>query len=617
MVKPTKAYSPLEFVSHDFTDTICRKDAPFVSSDTEGYFITNGEIYYIAINSWLLMLRDIGGDRAAYEVYDYIAGKGLIACIDLAAECAASFVDAYYGRPVDTDRFQSFRYLLSEINDDAQILQCLRYLKRFSPLKADKVSAKAMEKFWAINRRCREYAEKPECWVEDLVKTELSKIFCGFESHIEPDDEFFSSGVCYKAKTLSQKLKQYSRYYPALCYSQLYPIGDPADFTPIPKYGKCEQFTYNAITPLSVPKNYKATRIIAPEQAWFAAKLQGLRLAVERTFKANGTARYFDVTDQTRNRRIAQESSVDGKYCTVDLSSASDTEARGLCYRILPREYTRAFEPYMVSHLKDGKQERRCNILFTSGNPLCFITEGAIFLAVYRAATKYAQVFFTEKLLPPYIFGDDGLVDARAFTVADFFLSKLGFIVNPDKTFGHGTNYRESCGVEYVSGYPLATSYWPRKTLEYGTVECITSLCALQHKLYDFWSAARFVEQCILQLVPDMTHSPVGEECVDLWGVGYSNPKRSAPLDTRETRDSEAINKLREEHPDWLLREVHYVVESQWEDKHDMNVDMYYYMRFLKRGPYYANPLDRIIGVSSREERHGGLSESLLKKRVQ
>lgn len=614
MVKPNKAYSPLEFVSHEFTDSVCKIDAPALSSDVGAFRVDNSEVYYIAINSWLLMISDIADKRAAYEVYDHIAGKGLIQTIDLAAECAASFVDSYYGTTIDTSKYYPFRYLLSDVGDDALVLQCLRYLKRFSPKGADKIISAGMEKFWAINRRCRDFSEKNECWVEHLVRDELARIFDGFRDFVDEDDEFFSSGVCYKAKTLSQKLKQYSKFYPALCYSQLYPIGDPADFKPIPHYGKCEQFTYNAIKPLAVPKNYKAPRIIAPEQSWFAAKLQGLRLAVENTFKANGTSRYFDVTNQDRNREIAKRSSISGKYCTVDLSSASDTEARGLCFRLLPREYTQAFEPYMVSHLKDGKQERRCNMLFTSGNPLCFITEGAIFLAVYRAATKYAQTFFQERLLPPYIFGDDGLVDARAFTVAEYFLEKLGFIVNIDKTFGHGTNYRESCGVEYISGYPLMTSYWPRKTLEYGTVECITSLCALQHKLYDFWSASRFIEQCVLQLVPDMTHSPAGEECCDLWGVGYSNPKRSAPLDKR---DSEYVAFLREEHPDWLLREVHYVVETEWEDGHDSNVDMYYYMRFLKRGPYYASPLDRILGVSSRDERHGGPSEPILVKRVQ
>lgn len=204
---------------------------------------------------------------------------------------------------------------------------------------------------------------------------------------------------------------------------------------------KFEMVGHNKI--IMVPKTARVHRTIAIEPLLNGYVQKGVDLFMRDRLLAHG----IDLTDQTRNQRLAKEGSFEkfNTYSTIDLSAASDTISIETVRDLLPAEWfnflNRVRSPTYESEWGCGRYEK-----FTSmGNGFCFPLETLIFASLCVAANDVTgETDYS-------VYGDDIIVRQSTALLLIELLQFYGFRTNVDKTFIFGP-FRESCGADYISG---------------------------------------------------------------------------------------------------------------------------------------------------------------------
>jgi hypothetical protein len=260
---------------------------------------------------------------------------------------------------------------------------------------------------------------------------------------------------------------------------------------------------------LPVPKNYKIGRGIVEENSSRQFFLEAIRKSLWNCISYSSQHDYTDwkktgrgsslcfsrrrgieIDQQDQNQLAAFTGSIDGGYATIDSTSFSDSICFSAARLILPPAVFRDVASYRALYVTDASGVARLNHMWlTSGAACTHLSEGSILLSVARAAYRIVEMWGTNvsDFLPPLVFGDDLAIDARVFETMRWLMELLGFHINPEKTFIEGP-YKESCGVEYLDGQPMDSSYWPRKGLDlrFPTPEVYATLVDLQHRFYEY-----------------------------------------------------------------------------------------------------------------------------------
>lgn len=214
---------------------------------------------------------------------------------------------------------------------------------------------------------------------------------------------------------------------------------------------KVKLVDYNNIS--FVPKTTKTDRSVAVEPL-----LNGfVQKGVDRFIRDRLAAHGFDLSDQTRNQRLAYKGSLDvvNPYATIDLSSASDSISIELVRELLPPEW---FE--LLNSLRSpayriaGSKTQRYEKFVSMGNGFCFPLETLIFAALSRATMKYYG-----SPVDLAVYGDDIIVRQSVALAVLEILRFAGFTANTEKTFIFGP-FRESCGADWYDGTDVRPVYW-------------------------------------------------------------------------------------------------------------------------------------------------------------
>jgi len=204
-----------------------------------------------------------------------------------------------------------------------------------------------------------------------------------------------------------------------------------------------------------VPKDARVFRTIATEPLLNGYLQKGVDVLMRKRLKRVG----IDLRDQTRNQEFARKGSLDDGpegYCTIDLSSASDSVSIELCRNLLPPDWF-DFLNSIRSHSYKLKGEVFPYHKFVSmGNGFCFPLETLIFSALSWAAGARlsGHAHFCA-------YGDDLIVQRTSFGELTRLLGVCGFKLNRKKTFSKGP-FRESCGADWYCGVdvrPLILDY--------------------------------------------------------------------------------------------------------------------------------------------------------------
>lgn len=140
-------------------------------------------------------------------------------------------------------------------------------------------------------------------------------------------------------------------------------------------------------------------------------------------------------------------------YCTMDLRSASDSEATGLVKRLLPFGWVDFLSQIRSPYYMYKGRKYKYHKFASMGNGFCFPLETLTFAALVRAVETVCGYPHDHA-----VYGDDIIVrQGVALYVAEV-LRACGFALNLDKSFFFGP-FRESCGADWYSGQATRPVY--------------------------------------------------------------------------------------------------------------------------------------------------------------
>lgn len=503
-----------------------------------------------------------------------------------------------------------------ESHEKAEILQFLRFPKRFTFLDADLFERQSIQKFLNVNNRCKQLqrVELP-VWLCDRLREVISDIMRGFR--VDYADGRFSSGTCCdSAKSLRSKIRAFSHEQPYI-WDVMYPLSNTCKTQHT--FGEDSGWFRSAAGPfptthylgeaLAVPKNYKTHRIIVRESAYRGFQLQAVRAAIERCIENNGYDGDIDIHDQTTNQELGRWGVKMGNFATVDMTSASDSVRYDLAMTVFPPCVTREIRKWDSTGFMAAGRPHVKHMWSTSGAATTFVVESVLFYAVMRVATDLYCNFAgiddaRRELYYGAAYGDDVIVHADVFETFCDLLSMLGFIVNTDKSFCV-ESYRETCGGEWFWDGAIkdcATIYWPRKALcrpsapvkgeiNQQCLETLASLVSLQHRCFALWKDTTATDMGDIAIwysekigCQPLRRAAYGTESLDVWDFIPNTPKKQL-IPGLECSERTLLNVLTSGKKGFV-------------DPCEPAVEMWLYQDFLRKGPKYSTPLDALLGVS-------------------
>ena len=619
-------FPQLEVLSfNELTKDLLALDAIQVSTDVDGYFLSNRESYYLLINTWLLLLQNIT-KFGWYSILRSIKSRGLLYTIKIAQQAADAIVTTE-GEipseiiPVMTDACTQ---------DTATVLQALRYPKRFSPDRADRLQQVGFAEFIDCDNKVkllnrRGFNTQLLNWLKSILQKKLGK------RPKEYPKPYITNGAARDAsRPLAHKLIRLATYDPWFVSERgpIYSYTDPEYnyFGGRSTYGgeRMPLFKKDTVTIAAVPKSYKAIRIIAEEDTFRQYKLTSIAQYLDAILEKNfvprkGTLNAFaiseiDIHNQSTNQELARIGSISGALDTIDLSHASDMNSRLLFRSIFPDWLIKDLERYLPTHYEINGKERLMNAYCTAGNVTTFAIESLTFWAICELARQLHSLFNPGNYTVS-VYGDDIIISHDLSVLVQELLQHFGFIVNESKSFTSNEHlYRESCGEEYLRGVNLSSKYFPRKVLQFdrsnqGVIKgdltnlTLTSLVELEHRLYSCIPARLFLQEFVWSIEPRMTTSSPGSECSDLWD---EIPKSKLLPPPSKGKVDESL--FRESHlcPTTKIKPI--VCHCKCCESNGVVLDksilehvydQYRYYRFLEYGPSYEDELSKLLKISS------------------
>lgn len=209
-----------------------------------------------------------------------------------------------------------------------------------------------------------------------------------------------------------------------------------------------------------VPKGLDKKRTVCMEPTCNMFFQKILANAFDRHFRRHPEMQ-IDLHHQEYNRWLCAYGSLSREFGTIDLSNASDSVSWTLVreiFRDLPdllRLLTWCRTTKAV--LPDGRVVA-LEKFAPMGSALCFPIECTVFSAIVRLAQKRCRVRSNYR-----IYGDDIVCNTRVFDEVITLLKAFNFEPNSDKSYGHGSRFTESCGVETVFGRDVSPIRLSRK----------------------------------------------------------------------------------------------------------------------------------------------------------
>lgn len=199
-----------------------------------------------------------------------------------------------------------------------------------------------------------------------------------------------------------------------------------------------------------VPKSAKTMRSIGVEPTLNGFGQQGIGKYIRRRLQRVGV----DLTDQTRNQKLARIGSIDGSLATVDMSSASDTIAYGLVMHLLPWDWFDFLDRFRTGSVEYKDKLIKLHKFSSMGNSYTFELESLIFYSL--AYSTCTHLGLNPKDVSVY--GDDVIIPVEAMCLFREVLTVCGFVINTTKSYSEGP-FRESCGADYLDGIDIRPFY--------------------------------------------------------------------------------------------------------------------------------------------------------------
>ena len=229
------------------------------------------------------------------------------------------------------------------------------------------------------------------------------------------------------------------------------------------------------------------------------------------------------------NRELALSSSKDGKFATMDLSSASDL----VPYKVAIRMFDSIPDIQgAISACRSTKAQMPDGTIvplvkFASmGSALCFPVEAMYFytlcvkalLEKHNLPVTYTNICSVGSRV--YVYGDDIIVPTDDADIVAETLQKYCCKVNTTKSFFSGS-FRESCGMDAFNGEEVTPTYVrnllpSNKRNSSAVISCVATSNLFYRRGY--WRAADFLKQKVEKVIGKL---PITSEQAD--GLGWQS----------------------------------------------------------------------------------------------
>lgn len=370
------------------------------------------------------------------------------------------------------------------------------FFKKFKDRSTQAADDLAVEKFFASNIKCREwedlgnfekgYAPRIESSIDETLVGEFRKALYDFyyisgtksaisdlgdvvaDGRVGPGASIGSRGTDFYTKLFSGPLSatKTSVYQAYTHYTSTNPNWSHAENIRRTEFGEVDIVVGNRLS--CVPKNHDVSRCICTEPNLNMFFQLGIGAQLERRIKSHFG---IDLSDQPMlNKILAQSASKTGKYATVDLSCASDSIAIGMLRENLPRSFMTWLDFARSPKVTHNGECEELHMVSSMGNGFTFPLQTAIFCCIIQAVYRTLEIRMRRNKFQKRsgmivkepgnwgVFGDDLIVETKAYDLLVRLLNLTGFSVNSEKSYHVGW-FRESCGGDYFKGHPVRGVY--------------------------------------------------------------------------------------------------------------------------------------------------------------
>lgn len=352
--------------------------------------------------------------------------------------------------------------------------------------------------FKLYNDHCKEWSlpqlSEVEKYILDIFRVELSNLFhhqggplidlaaISELGNLGPGANISAQSYNFYSKLFDSRLTMTSDHLLRIYRSATFAHTSWADA----EKARLERHGYEVVDGSSlfhVAKDTTRTRTAATEPTLNMFVQKAIGSKIEERMKAEFG---IDLSRQPDfNRLLAQLGSQYGTFGTIDLKSASDCIALGLCEEFLPGDFVSWLKlsrsPTTV--LPDG-QRVTLGLVSSMGNGFTFPLQTALFACLVRAcyiAKGVNPKRCGEKWSNYGVFGDDIVVRKDCFDIVCHMLQLLRFFVNDDKSFNVG-HFRESCGGDFWQGRDVRGVYLKKLETQGDLFSAINRLAAWSAK---------------------------------------------------------------------------------------------------------------------------------------
>lgn len=381
MTKSLKAH--LELVSEsDILNKVMERDVPkLLDTSSPAYPEQKRKFkeenllaFYVLINTWLILIQQ-WSQYFWSHVRAHILDDGVVSVIKRFSSAADQLVRGEYVED------SLARNLIHEVTNQCVVravptdpaftihthantacLMLLRYGKRFSPLNALKLHQASIDSFKSTQDRLAVLQRSPAPeyiirWVREEVSNFLDwdSLLSELEKY-HVSDGLLTPGVSRETNAvIMSKLKMMmeldAEFFPRPFNAPVVATGFPPEeetWGRTSSDGAPAAYSVHPVKVMPVPKNYKTSRLIAPESLLRQARARRYFQIADRYLPGS-----VSIHDQTQNQELARQGSIDGSLSTLDLSSASDSITRTLLCSIFPARFVALLDEILPTHWEE------------------------------------------------------------------------------------------------------------------------------------------------------------------------------------------------------------------------------------------------------------------------
>jgi hypothetical protein len=483
----------------------------------------------VFVQIWQLLFDDLCPDATAYFVAS-IDDRGVAGTISWLTTVSQMLINNEPGSVVDAE----FLNILSQYPIKDQ-LQVLRFGKRFGTSDwSGEDEQRILSSFMSRNNRCKmlDRHELPT-WLRLIMNGVKADLFsCAYETlnvgsfdELRPERCFEWDWKHFPHGTTAEGYR--NEFEKWLSLSASYGLIDPMLAQGINHHDHGVEYTSTSNL-CFVAKDYRGPRLIMEEDLEVTLRQTPVCEAMMRIINTHSKSVFcpadrVTLDDQTRNQELAIAGASSKYYATIDLSDASDCISTRLLFDALPTDVAAAItnSRSLFVNLTNGRTVP-LYIPCTMGSRNTVPGQSLVYWVCAMTAVEIGvryDLWSYDIVADISVYNDDIIVPSVMYDLVTTVLTKVGLVVNFDKSYTDDHPFRESCGVDAYEDLIVTTSYWPRKNVELST-EFLPSLCSLQNKLFTYPArrASDFVVECVLAIAANTPVRLPGEKTTCLYG---------------------------------------------------------------------------------------------------